>query len=167
MLARRPYWKPSVGFKPIRTNNQYANFLLLNGFRSRWQIQCDGWHKEIPVLPSGCFGPPNYSLFAAQAALERAGLPPEAVDEVIFGCARQAGNGPNIARQIAFHSGVPRDRPAFTVNKACAGGLKAITLAAPSVLGGEDDLVLAGGVEQMSQISYLLLRARWGYWPER
>lgn len=100
---------------------------------------------------------------AARAALERAGLAPDQVDEVIFGCARQAGNGPNIARQIAFHSGVPVERPAFTVNKACASGLKAVTLAAQSIRCGENALVLAGGTEQMSQIPYLLLKARWGY----
>ena len=100
---------------------------------------------------------------AARAALERAGLAPDQVDEVIFGCARQAGNGPNIARQIAFHAGVPVERPAFTVNKACASGLKAVTLGAQSIHCGENALVLAGGTEQMSQIPYLLLKARWGY----
>jgi acetyl-CoA C-acetyltransferase len=100
---------------------------------------------------------------AACAALERAGLSPEQVDEAIVGCARQAGNGPNIARQVAFHGGIPVERPAFTVNKACASGLKAVTLAAQSILTGENGVVLAGGVEQMSQIPYLLLKARWGY----
>ncbi len=100
---------------------------------------------------------------AARAALERAGLSPDQVDEAIVGCARQAGNGPNIARQIAFHSGLPVERPAYTVNKACASGLKAVTLAAQSILSGENEVVLAGGVEQMSQIPYLLLKARWGY----
>jgi acetyl-CoA C-acetyltransferase len=100
---------------------------------------------------------------AAQAAMARAGLTPADVDEAIVGCARQAGNGPNIARQVAFSSGVPVERPAFTVNKACASGLKAVTLAAQSILSGENSVVLAGGVEQMSQIPYLLLKARWGY----
>jgi len=100
---------------------------------------------------------------AARAALTRASVPPELVDEVAFGCARQAGNGPNVARQIAWHSGVPVDRPAYTINKACASGMKAVTLAAQSIMSGENDLVLAGGVEQMSQIPYLLMKARWGY----
>jgi len=100
---------------------------------------------------------------AARAAIERAGLSPDHIGEVIFGCARQAGNGPNIARQIGFHSGVPVERPAFTVNKACASGLKAVTLAAQSIAAGENRIVLAGGVEQMSQIPYLLPKARWGY----
>ncbi len=99
----------------------------------------------------------------AQAAIERAGLKPTDVDEAIFGCARQAGNGPNLARQIAYRAGLLQERPAYTVNKACASGIKAITLAAQSIVGGENQVVLAGGVEQMSQIPYLLMRARWGY----
>jgi len=100
---------------------------------------------------------------AARAALQRAGLTAADVDEVIFGCARQAGVGPNIARQVGWHAGVPPDRPAFTVNKACASGMKAVTLGVQSILSGENEVVLAGGVEQMSQIPYLLPEARWGY----
>ncbi len=99
----------------------------------------------------------------AQEAMRRANLAPDRIDEVVFGCARQAGIGPNVARQIGWRSGVPQDRPGFTVNKACGSGLKAITLAAQSILSGENDIVLAGGVEQMSQIPYLLTGARWGY----
>jgi acetyl-CoA C-acetyltransferase len=100
---------------------------------------------------------------AARAAIERAGLIPDQVDEVVFGCARQAGIGPNVARQVAWRSGVPQEKVAYTVNKACGSGTKAITLAAQSIMTGENDVVLAGGVEQMSQVPYLLLEARWGY----
>jgi acetyl-CoA C-acetyltransferase len=114
-----------------------------------------GGLKDVPAAHLGAV--------AARAAVERAGITPEQVDEVIIGCARQAGNGPNVARQVAWHSGIPVDRPAFTVNKACASGMKAVTLAAQSILTGENRIVLAGGVEQMSQIPYLLLKARWGY----
>jgi acetyl-CoA C-acetyltransferase len=99
----------------------------------------------------------------AEEALKRAGLAPDAVDEVIIGHARQAGNGPNLARQIGFRAGVPVDRPAFTINKACASGMKATTLGCQSIATGENEIVLAGGVEQMSQIPYLLMEARWGY----
>lgn len=99
----------------------------------------------------------------AAASLERIGLTPEDVDEVIVGHARQAGNGPNLARQIGFRLGVPVDRPGFSINKACASGLKAITLGYQSIVTGENDVVLAGGVEQMSQIPYMLMKARWGY----
>jgi len=99
----------------------------------------------------------------AEESLNRAGLIPDEVDEVIVGHARQAGNGPNLARQIAYRAGVPVDRPAYTINKACASGMKAITLAYQSIVTGENDIVLANGVEQMSQIPYLLPKARWGY----
>jgi acetyl-CoA C-acetyltransferase len=100
---------------------------------------------------------------AAQGALERAGLSPNNVDQVIFGHARQAGGGPNTARQIAFRAGVPVDRPAFTVNQACASGLQAVISAARTILLGEAKVVLAGGTESMSNTPYLLPRARWGY----
>ena len=99
----------------------------------------------------------------AKEVVRRAGLTPDQVDEVVFGCARQAGIGPNIARQIAWRSGVPQEKVAYTVNKACGSGTKAITLAAQSIMLGEHRIVVAGGVEQMSQVPYLLMRARWGY----
>ncbi len=100
---------------------------------------------------------------AAKAALERAGVKPEEVDETIFGSARQAGIGPNVARQIAWRCQVPFEKVAFTVNKACGSGMKSITLGAQSIMLGENEIVLAGGVEAMSQIPYLLMKARWGY----
>ncbi len=99
----------------------------------------------------------------AKEAIRRAGLTPDQVDESIFGCARQAGIGPNVARQIAWRSGVPQEKVAFTVNKACGSGLKSLTLGAQSIMLAENDVVLVGGVEQMSQIPYLLMKARWGY----
>jgi acetyl-CoA C-acetyltransferase len=101
--------------------------------------------------------------FAAQAAIARAGLPADMIDETIFGCARQAGVGPNIARQIAQRSGIPDSRTAYTVNKACGSGLKAIINGFTSIVLGDNDVVLAGGVESMSNIPYLLMQARWGY----
>jgi len=100
---------------------------------------------------------------AARAAIERAGLTPDQVNESIFGSARQAGIGPNLARQIAWRVKMPQETTGFTVNKACGSGLKAITLGAQSIMVGENEVVLAGGVEQMSQIPYLLPKARWGY----
>ena len=100
---------------------------------------------------------------AARAAIDKAGIAPEQVDESIFGCARQAGIGPNLARQIAWRVKMPQETTAFTVNKACGSGMKAITLGAQSIMLGENQVVLAGGVEQMSQIPYLLPKARWGY----
>ena len=100
---------------------------------------------------------------AAKEAILRAGIEPGQVDESIFGSARQAGIGPNLARQIAWRSKMPIETTGFTVNKACGSGMKAITLGAQSIMLGENQVVLAGGVEQMSQIPYLLPKARWGY----
>ena len=99
---------------------------------------------------------------AARAAIERSGLPASAIDETIFGHARQAGGGPNTARQVSHRAGVPDSVPAFTVNKACASSLKAITLGALSIAAGENEVVLAGGHECMSATPYLLPRARFG-----
>jgi acetyl-CoA C-acetyltransferase len=105
----------------------------------------------------------SLGVAASVEAMKRAGVSPSQIDEVIFGMARQAGNRPNPARQVLYRSGIPVDRPAFTVNKACASGIKAITLASQSLLLGENKIVLAGGTENMSQIPYLLDGARWGY----
>jgi len=104
----------------------------------------------------------DLGFVAAKAALELSGLQPAAVDETIFGHARQAGGGPNTARQVAHRAGVPDAIPAFTVNKACASSLKAITLGALTIGAGESDVVLAGGTECMSATPYLLTRARFG-----
>jgi len=100
---------------------------------------------------------------ASVEAMKRAGVKPDQIDEVIFGMARQAGNRPNPARQVLYRSGIPVDRPAFTVNKACASGMKAIVLGFQSLLLEENKIVLAGGTENMSRIPYLLDGARWGY----
>ena len=100
---------------------------------------------------------------AAKAALERARLDPGQVDQVIFGHARQAGGGPNTARQVSWRAGVPVDRPAYTVNQACGSGLQAVLSAARTILTGEARVILAGGTESMSNTPYLLTRARTGF----
>ncbi len=100
---------------------------------------------------------------AAVEAIKRAGIEPALVDDVVLGHARQAGNRPNPARQVLVRSGIPYERTACTVNKACASGMQAIGLGAQSLLSGENKIVLAGGIENMSQIPYLLDGARWGY----
>src|SRR5579862_6840157 len=102
-------------------------------------------------------------VVAAKAAIERAGVRPEQIEETIFGNARQAGGGPNPARQISVRSGVPQEVPAFTVNKACASGMKAIALAYQAITLGDASCILAGGAESMSRVPYLLDQARWGY----
>ena len=105
----------------------------------------------------------DMGVAAARAATERAGVRPEQIEETIFGNARQAGGGPNPARQISVRSGVPQEVPAFTVNKACASGMKSIALAYQAILLGESSCILAGGTESMSRLPYYLDGARWGY----
>jgi acetyl-CoA C-acetyltransferase len=109
--------------------------------------------------------PAELGAIAARAALERAQIPADEVDEVVFGHARQAGSGPNPARQVAHRAGVPVSAPAYTINKACASGLQAIASAAQSILLGESECVLAGGIESMSRMPYLIdaTDARWGH----
>jgi acetyl-CoA C-acetyltransferase len=105
----------------------------------------------------------DMGVVAAKAAMERAGVEPAQVEETIFGNARQAGGGPNPARQISIRSGVPQSVPAYTVNKACASGMKSIALACQEIVTGNLDCVLAGGAESMSRLPYYLDGARWGY----
>ena len=105
----------------------------------------------------------DMGVVAARAALERAGVSPDAVEETIIGNARQAGGGPNVARQISIRAGVPETVPAYTVNQACASGLKSITLGFQEIANGNLDCVLAGGTESMSRLPYYLDGARWGY----
>jgi acetyl-CoA C-acetyltransferase len=105
----------------------------------------------------------DMGVVAAKAALERAGVQPEQVEETIFGNARQAGGGPNPARQISIRSGIPEEIPAYTVNKACASGIKSIALAFHEMATGNLECVLAGGTESMSRVPYYLEDARWGY----
>jgi len=104
----------------------------------------------------------DLGVAAAKESLLRARVPVEKIDESIWGCARQAGGGPNVARQITYRSGVPEVAPAFTVNQACASGLKAIILAAQEIMLGRANAVLAGGTESMSRVPYFAEGTRWG-----
>ena len=97
-----------------------------------------------------------------QAMFKETDLKPELIDEVIIGNVCGAGLGQNVARQIAIHSGIPETVPAFTVNKVCGSGMKAVSLAALMIGSGEADIIVAGGTENMSQIPYALKDARWG-----
>ena len=104
----------------------------------------------------------DLGVAAAKAGFERAGLPPDQIQQSIWGCARQAGGGPNVARQVTYRAGVPETVPAFTVNQACGSGLQAIMLAAQQIMLGRADIVLAGGTESMSRVPYFAEGARWG-----
>ena len=105
----------------------------------------------------------DMGVVAAKDALERAGVRADQVEETIFGNGRQAGGGPNPARQVSVRSGVPQEVPAYTINKACASGIKTIALGYQEIAVGNLDCVLAGGTESMSRLPYYLDGARWGY----
>ena len=106
---------------------------------------------------------PQLGTESAKATIARSGIDPKAIDEVIFGNARQAGVGPNAARQIAIRAGLHHEVPAYTVNQACGSGLRAIMNAADQIRLGNANVILAGGTESMSNTPYMLPRARWGY----
>ena len=104
----------------------------------------------------------DLGVAVAKESLRRAGLNPDQIAESIWGCARQAGGGPNVGRQITYRAGVPETVPAYTVNQACGSGLKVIILAAQEIMLGRADAVLAGGTESMSRVPYFADGARWG-----
>ncbi|HKE56390.1 MAG TPA: thiolase family protein [Pyrinomonadaceae bacterium] len=104
----------------------------------------------------------DLGVAVAQESLRRAGVKADQIKESIWGCARQAGGGPNVARQITYRAGAPETVPAFTVNQACGSGLKAIFLAAQEIMLGHAEVVLAGGTESMSRVPYFAEGARWG-----
>jgi acetyl-CoA C-acetyltransferase len=114
-----------------------------------------GAFSEVPAVDLG--------IHAVKSALSRAAVDPTDVDELVFGHARQAGNGPNPARQVAYRSGLGEDKPAFTVNMACGSGTKAIQVAAEQIMLGNSSLVVAGGQENMTRTPFLMDRMRFGY----
>ena len=104
----------------------------------------------------------DLGVAAAKETLIRTSVPADQVNDSIWGCARQAGGGPNVGRQITYRTGIPETVPAFTVNQACGSGLKAIILAAQEIMLGRARVVLAGGTESMSRVPYFAEGARWG-----
>ncbi len=95
-------------------------------------------------------------------AIKRASLKEELVDELFFGCVLQAGQGQGVARQVSLGSGLNYETPATTINMICGSGLKTVSLAVQTILAGDNDIVIAGGTENMSQAPYLMPDARWG-----
>src|SRR3954447_5594307 len=104
----------------------------------------------------------DLGVAVAKESLRRAGVAADQVTDSIWGCARQAGGGPNVARQITWRAGVPETVPAATINQACGSGLKAIILATQEIMLNRADAVLAGGTESMSRVPYFAEGARWG-----
>ncbi|RME27199.1 MAG: acetyl-CoA C-acetyltransferase [Deltaproteobacteria bacterium] len=99
---------------------------------------------------------------AVGEAIKRAGLDPARIDQCILGCVLQAGQGQNVARQVALGAGIPKEKPAMTINMVCGSGLRAVMLAAQAIMSGESSCVVAGGAENMSRAPYAIEKARWG-----
>ena len=108
-------------------------------------------------------GAVELGTLAAAEAMRRAGIEPDAVDQTIFGHARQAGNGPNTGRQVSVRAGVPVGVSGYNVNIACGSGMKAVQLAAQQIQLGDAEVVLAGGMENMTRVPFILDRMRSGY----
>lgn len=104
----------------------------------------------------------DLGVAVAKESLRRAGVAADQITDSIWGCARQAGGGPNVARQIIYRAGIPEQIPAATINQACGSGLKAIILAAQEIMLERAEAVLAGGTESMSRVPYFAEGARWG-----
>lgn len=104
----------------------------------------------------------DLGITAVKEAINRAGIKPEDVDEMVFGCVLQAGLGQNVARQISIGAGIPKEKPAMTLNIVCGSGLRSVSLAAQMIMAGDSDIVVAGGTESMSNAPYLLTDERWG-----
>ncbi len=131
--------------------------------------------KEVFIIsavrtPIGSFGgilsgipAPQLGATAIKGALAQAGVQPDQVDEVLMGNVVSANLGQAPARQAAYYAGIPHNVPCTTINKVCASGMKAITLGAQSIMLGINEIVVAGGMENMSQAPYYLPNARWGY----
>lgn len=130
--------------------------------------------REVVIVqamrtPMGSFGGSlknvsavDLGAYAVKEAMAGINLDPRLVDELIFGNVLSAGLGQNVARQVSVKSGIPKEVPAFTINKVCGSGLKTVSLAAQSIIAGDNEIVIAGGTEVMSQAPYVMKDARWG-----
>ncbi len=130
--------------------------------------------REVVIIdavrtPVGSFGGSLTGIPAVELGtivvkelIKRTGIDPSLVDELIFGCVLQAGQGQNVARQVLIRSGIPQAVPAMTINKVCASGLRSVSLAAQTIKAGDAEIVIAGGTENMSAAPYAINKARWG-----
>ncbi|MEA5002501.1 MAG: acetyl-CoA C-acetyltransferase [Christensenella sp.] len=114
-----------------------------------------GTLKDVPAADLGAI--------VIKEALRRAGIAPEAVDEVLMGCVLQTAQGQGVARQAAIKAGIPVEVPGITLNNICGSGLKTVNMAANMILAGDAEIVVAGGMENMSAVPYAIPSARWGY----
>lgn len=125
---------------------------------------------SIVRTPVGTFGGAlkdvsavDLGVIVVREAVKRAGLSPQQVENVILGNVLQAGLGQNTARQVLIHAGIPHEVPAMTINKVCASGLRSISMAAQIIKAGDAEIIVAGGIENMSASPFALPKARWGY----
>jgi len=125
---------------------------------------------SIVRTPVGSFGGAlktvsavDLGVIAVKEALKRANVKPEQVDNVLLGHVLQAAQGQNTARQVLIKAGIPQEVPALTINKVCASGLRSMSLAAQMIKAGDADIIVAGGMENMSLAPYALMNARYGY----
>ncbi len=130
--------------------------------------------KDVVIVnavrtPVGTFGGSLTTIPAVELGvtvvkelIKRTGINPADVEELIFGCVLQAGQGQNVARQVVIKAGLPQELPAFTINKVCASGLRAVSLACQCIKAGDADVIIAGGMENMSAAPYAIGKARWG-----
>ncbi|QZY55445.1 acetyl-CoA C-acetyltransferase [Crassaminicella profunda] len=109
------------------------------------------------------FKPAELGSIVIKEALNRANVKPEQVEEVLFGCVLQAAQGQGVARQSAVNAGIPVEVPAATINIICGSGLRSVSLAAQTIMAGDNDIVVAGGTEVMSSAPYAVEKARWGH----
>jgi acetyl-CoA C-acetyltransferase len=114
-----------------------------------------GSYAELPTVDLG--------VLAAKESMRRSNVEPDAVEQTIFGHARQAGNGPNTGRQVSVRAGVPVEVSGYNVNVACGSGMKAVQLGAQQIALGDSEVVLAGGMENMTRVPFILDRMRTGY----
>ena len=114
-----------------------------------------GSYAEVPAVELG--------VLAAQEAMRRSNVEPQQIDQTILGHARQAGNGPNTGRQVSVRAGVPVEVSAYNVNIACGSGMKAVQLGAQQIALGDSEVILAGGMENMTRVPFILDRMRTGY----
>lgn len=130
--------------------------------------------KEVVIIdavrtPVGTFGGSlkataavDLGILVVKELIARTGIDPSIVEELIFGCVLQGGQGQNVARQVVIGAGIPKEVPAMTINKVCASGLRSVTLAAQVIKAGDADAIIAGGTENMSAAPYGVSKARWG-----
>ena len=143
-------------------NNKFIIFL--GGYRMREVVIAGAARTPLGSFGGSLKNVPARTLgsIVIKEALNRAGVKPEMVDEVLMGCVLQGGLGQNVARQMSLDAGLPVEIPCMTINKVCGSGLRAVSMAAQMIKAGDAEIIVAGGAENMSATAYAIPSARWG-----